>query len=79
MTERTELILYFSFATFCIVVFIAVLLLKRHGHTVETKVILDAIEGGRQQMDAEHSALQHEQRAQGSVIRKILDRLGFLK
>jgi hypothetical protein len=79
LTERTQIIMYLSFATFCVVVFIAVLLVKRQGHTIETQRILDAIEGGRQQMSAENTALQYEQRAQGSVLRKILDRLGFLK
>lgn len=78
MTERTQLILYVVSATFVLVVFIAALLVHRHGHRPETKAILDAIEGGRQQNSAEHSALQGEQRGQGSALRRILDRFGFL-
>lgn len=79
MSERSQVILYIVMATFVIVVFIAVLLIQRHGHKPETKAILDAIEGGRQQQSAEHSAMQYEQKAQGTVLRRILDRFGFIK
>jgi hypothetical protein len=79
VTERTQWILYFSIATFLIVVFIALLLVRRHGHTVETAAIRADIEGVRQQNSAEHSALQGEQRSQGNALRRVLERFGFLR
>lgn len=79
MTERTELILYFSVATFAIVVFIAIVLVRRHGHTVETAAIRDDIKGLRQQWDAEHQALQDDVKTTKGWVARILDRLGFLK
>jgi hypothetical protein len=79
VTERTELILYLSFATFCIVVFIAVLLVKRHGHTIETEVIRHDIAGVRQQMSAENGALQDDLKTTKTWVGKLLDRWGFLK
>jgi hypothetical protein len=79
VTERTQWILLFSIATFVVVVFIAVILLRRHGHTLETDKILTSVEGMRQQNSAEHSAIQGEQRAQGRGLSKLLERFGFLK
>ena len=73
-----RLIIFITFATLVIVIFIATLLVSRHGHSTETTKILDSIEGVRQQNSAEHSALQGEQRAQGNILRRILTRFGFL-
>lgn len=85
MTERTQLILYFSVATFVIVVFIAVLLVRRHGHTTETAAIIrkvqqvdDHLEAFRGQKDAEDGALRAELRWIKERVLKIFVRFGFL-
>jgi type VI protein secretion system component VasK len=41
--------------------------------------ILEAIEGVRQQQSAEHSAMQAEQRSQGNLLRRLMNRFGFLR
>jgi hypothetical protein len=62
VTERTQLILFFVVSTFFIVVFIAILLVYRHGRTTETKTILKAIEGTRQQLSVHSDSVLGEMR-----------------
>jgi len=78
VTERTQVILYFSIATFVIVVLIAVLLIRRHGHTTETARIREDIEGVRQQVSALDQATQSDLRDIKSWLRRLLSRFGFL-
>ncbi len=79
MTTREQLILYVCLATFVIVVFIAIILVRRHGHTLETSKIRGDIAGLRQQMDAEHQALQGDLRTTKGWVLRILNRFGFLQ
>jgi hypothetical protein len=83
------LILAFSVATFLVVVFIAILLIRRHGHTVETaKIRLDIansgiqtreeIAGMRQQWDAENQAIRADLKTVKTWTLRMLNRLGFL-
>jgi ABC-type nickel/cobalt efflux system permease component RcnA len=89
LTERTQLILFFSIATFVIVVFIAVVLIRRHGHTVETHAIRNDIAGARQearehikgmrqQMDNEHQAMNADIKTTKGWMLRMLNRFGFL-
>jgi hypothetical protein len=73
------IVLGVSIATLVIVLFIAVLLVRRHGQTLETKSIRDDISGLRQQWDVEHGALRSEVKHATVLLRKILERFGFLK
>jgi hypothetical protein len=79
MSERSQLILYLAWATLVLVIFIAVLLVRRHGHTTETKKILDAIEGTRQQISVLDQSTQGDMRAIKQWLLKILVRFGFLR
>jgi hypothetical protein len=79
VSERTQLILFFSGATFFIVVFIAILLVYRHGHTVETKAILKAIEGTRGQIDVLDGTVKGEMGIIKTWLGEVRDRFGFLR
>jgi hypothetical protein len=79
VTERTELILYFSIATFLVVVFIAVLLVKRHGHSIETKRILDAVEGARNQIDVLDGTVKGDMGVIKGWLSEVRERFGFLR
>jgi cell division protein FtsL len=79
MMSDTQWTLRLQVAAIVLLVIVVVGLIRWRHHDRSTKEVLDAIEGGRQQQSAEHQALQAEQRAQGGMIRRMLDRLGFLK
>jgi hypothetical protein len=79
MTERAQLTLYLVIAILVVVLFIAVLLIRRHGHTIETAKIRSDIAGMRQQMDVEHGAIQDDLKATKGWMLRILNRFGFLK
>lgn len=74
MTERTQLILFFSIATFFVVLFIAVLLLMRRRDRAQP----GSLEAYRSQSDAEHGAQLSLLRELKGDVKKILHRFGFL-
>lgn len=65
-------------ATLAGVLAILAILIRRHGRTIETKAILDAIKGGRQQWDVEHQSLQADVKTIKGWVLRILNRFGFL-
>jgi hypothetical protein len=52
--ERTQLLVYIAVTTLIIVIFIACLLVRRHGRTAETAKLLKHMESLRAQNSAEH-------------------------
>ncbi len=77
MTDRSQWTLFFGMATFFIVAATAILLLLRRQRS-DTEVILDAIDGARNEIDsnAKHTVLEHE--SLSKEMRKANGRLQFL-
>lgn len=66
-----------------VMIFFAVLailgiLVWRHGHTVETKKILDAIQAARAQTDVHEQVVESRLKTMQGWLKRILSRLGFL-
>jgi hypothetical protein len=77
MMGREQVLIYIAWSTLVIVIFIAVVLARRMRRP-ETEIILDAIDGTRNQVDdhAKHTALEHE--ALSKQMTKANGRLQFL-
>jgi hypothetical protein len=71
MMTREQWILSVCLATFGLVLFIAILLVRRHGHTIEAKAILDAVEG--------EGTVKGEMSHIKGWLAEIRDRFGFLR
>lgn len=71
--------IYLATATLAIVIFIAVVLIRRRGRSAETAAVLKAIEAMRRQNSTEHAAIQSVARSQSTMLSRLLTRFGFLK
>jgi hypothetical protein len=73
----TQIVLIICGPTLILVGIILGILIKRHGHTLETEKILREMENVRAQNSAEHSKFEHVQRDHGNKITRLLGRYGF--
>lgn len=78
MFDRSEWTLEIVVAILIVALAILAILVWRHGRTVETKAILDAIEAARAQTSVHEQVVESRLKTiQGWVLR-ILNRFGFL-
>lgn len=85
MTPETHAVAILSFVIMGLIIGLVTLLLviliyqRKQLPAADTREILDAIEGGRQQNSAEHMAIQADQKSHGNALKSLLDRFGFLR
>ena len=79
MTTREQWILFVGLATLAVTLAILALLVYRGGRSLETKKVLDAIEGTRQQVDTLEQTIAPNLRIILEKVKILLVRFGFLK
>ena len=79
MTTREQWILFVGLVTLAVTLAILALLVYRGGRSLETKKVLDAIEGTRQQVDTLEQTIAPNLRIIREKVKILLVRFGFLK
>jgi uncharacterized protein YoxC len=79
MTTREQWILFVGLVTLAVTLAILALLVYRGGRSLETKKVLDAIEGTRQQVDTLEQTIAPNLRIILEKVKILLVRFGFLK
>jgi hypothetical protein len=79
MTTREQWILFVGLVTLAVTLAILALLVYRGGRSLETKEVLDAIEGTRQQVDTLEQTIAPNLRIIREKVKILLVRFGFLK
>lgn len=65
-------------ATCAIAIVILSILLSRGGHSIETKAVLDKVDGVRNRLENVDLRIERDHRAQANWMRRLLTRFGFL-